>query len=96
MLYRKVDENGLFIEDVILDEKPMIEQNEESIPSPYYIIETVPNGFYHPKWNGLEWVEGATQEEIDKITKTQPQEPTIEERLEQIEELLSLSKSGVK
>ena len=35
-----------------------------------------------------EWVEGATQEEIDELTKPQPQEPTIEERLAQAEELL--------
>ena len=49
-------------------------------------------GFYKPKWSGEvgegEWVEGATQEEIDELTKPQPQEPTIEERLEQTEELL--------
>lgn len=35
-----------------------------------------------------EWVEGATQEEIDELTKPQPQEPTVEERLAQTEELL--------
>ena len=35
-----------------------------------------------------EWIEGATQEEIDELTKPQPHEPTIEERLEQTEELL--------
>ena len=59
-------------------------------------------GLYKPKWSGEitedeegnitvgegEWVEGSTQEEIDELTKTQPQEPTIEERLEQTEELL--------
>ena len=59
-------------------------------------------GLYKPKWSGDitkdeegnitvgegEWVEGATQEEIDKLTKPQPQEPTIEERLAQTEELL--------
>lgn len=59
-------------------------------------------GFLKPKWSGEilegeegnltinegEWIEGATQEEIDELTKTQPQEPTIEERLEQTEELL--------
>lgn len=58
--------------------------------------------FHKPKWTGKvvedeegnqimgegEWVEGATQEEIDELTKPQPQEPTIEERLEQTEELL--------
>ncbi len=45
-------------------------------------------GLYAPKWDGDKWVEGATQEEIDELTKPQPQEPTIEERLEQTEELL--------
>ena len=59
-------------------------------------------GLYKPKWTGTiqtddegnefmgegEWVEGATQEEIDELTKPQPHEPTIEERLEQTEELL--------
>ena len=57
---------------------------------------------FNPKWTGKvigddegnqvmgegEWIEGATQEEIDELTKPQPQEPTIEERLEQTEELL--------
>lgn len=59
-------------------------------------------GVYKPKWSGEitedeegnittgegEWVEGATQEEIDELTKPQPQEPTLEERLEHTEELL--------
>lgn len=60
-------------------------------------------GLFKPKWTGEitededgnlivsqegEWVEGATPEEIDELTKPQPQETTIEERLEQTEELL--------
>lgn len=59
-------------------------------------------GLYKPKWSGEitedeegnvtvgegEWIEGATQEEIDELTKPQPQEPTAEERLAQAEELL--------
>lgn len=67
------------------------------------IIETpMDKPFFKPKWTGKviedeegnkimgegEWVEGATQEEIDELTKPTPQEPTIEERLEQTEELL--------
>ena len=32
-------------------------------------------GLYAPKWDGDKWVEGATQEEIDELTKPQPQEP---------------------
>ena len=52
-------------------------------------LDTEPaQGLYKPKWDGNKWVEGATQEEIDEITKPQPHEPTIEERLEQTEELL--------
>ena len=68
-----------------------------------YGLNTEPaQGLYKPKWSGEitedeegniivgegEWVEGATQEEIDELTKPQPQEPTVEERLEQTEELL--------
>ena len=68
-----------------------------------YGLNTEPaQGFYKPKWsgeitedeegiitvNGGEWVEGATQEEIDELTKPQPHEPTVEERLAQTEELL--------
>ena len=49
---------------------------------------TPAQGLYIPKWDGEKWVEGATQEEIDELTKPQPQEPTIEERLAQTEELL--------
>ena len=46
-------------------------------------------GLYKPKWSGEvgegEWVEGATQEEIDELTKPQPQEPTEKERLDNLE-----------
>ena len=55
------------------------------------IIETpMTQSFHKPKWVGTiqtddegnefmgegEWVEGATQEEIDELTKPQPHEPT--------------------
>ena len=63
---------------------------------------TPAQGLHKPKWSGDvsedgegnitvnegEWVEGATQEEIDELTKPQPHEPTVEERLAQTEELL--------
>ena len=49
---------------------------------------TPAQGLNKPKWNDEKWVEGLTQEEIDELTKTQLQEQTIEERLEQTEELL--------
>ena len=63
-----------------------------------YGLNTEPSqGLYKPKWSGEiteddegnitigegEWVEGATQEEIDELTKPQPQEPTELEVLQQ-------------
>ena len=41
-------------------------------------------GFYHPKWDfELEaWIEGATE-----IPPQQPQEPTLEERVQALEQL---------
>ena len=74
---RIIDESGLFIEDAFVDEL-----TDFTVETP------CPQGFYQPKWDGTVWVEGATQEEIDELTKPQPHEPTVEERLEQTEELL--------
>lgn len=42
-------------------------------------------GLYAPKWDGDKWVEGATQEEIDELTKHRPHEPTESERLDNLE-----------
>ena len=36
----------------------------------------------HPKWDGEKWIEGATE-----IPTPTPQEPTIEERLQALEQL---------
>ena len=41
-------------------------------------------GLYKPKWNGTEWVEGATQEYINSLQPT-PQEPSIEDRISALE-----------
>ena len=52
-------------------------------------------GLYKPKWSGEvgegEWVEGATQEEINELTKPQPHEPTVEERLEETERIAQMT-----
>ena len=40
-------------------------------------------GLHQPKWDGTQWVEGATQEYIDSLKV--PQEPTESERLEALE-----------
>lgn len=46
--------------------------------------------FYKPKWTGTEWVEGATKEEIDEITKPVPQPST---EMDLLKEELTLLKS---
>jgi hypothetical protein len=39
-------------------------------------------GLYIPKWSGTEWIEGATQEYIDKLkAQAIPTEPTLEEKV---------------
>jgi hypothetical protein len=49
--YALVNEDGLFMEDVLL----------EYIPSdPQYVETECPGGFIRPKWTGTEWVEGHT------------------------------------
>lgn len=50
-LFRKIDTTtGLFIKDVVLMDG--FTGNNE------FIKTEVPQGFYWPKWNGTEWVEG--------------------------------------
>lgn len=52
-------------------------------------LEVIPaQGLHQPKWDGTEWVEGLSEEEIDELTKPQPQEPTIEERLQMAEDTI--------
>lgn len=76
MIYRVIDKaTGLFIrDDFTFDEATEI--GLDVSPA---------QGFYTPKWQDGQWVEGATQEEIDAL-KPQAQEPTLEERLGVVED----------
>lgn len=78
----KIDDNGYFIEDVILE-------NEEITPEGCIEVEC-PQGFYKPRWDGSRWIEGLTQEEIEELKKIgmTPQEPSLEERLAALEALM--------
>lgn len=70
---RIIDENGLFIRDDFVEELTEL------------TIETqCEGGFYKPKWNGKEWIEGLTQTEIDTIKNVQVPKTEIEELREQI------------
>ncbi len=95
MLYRKINiETGMFIEDCIFSERPMIEQGGVMKLDPRYIDVPVPSGFFHPRWDGKKWVEGLTQEEIAELTKPVLQEPTVEERLQMAEDTIMFMLMG--
>ncbi|EHI98056.1 hypothetical protein CDLVIII_1357 [Clostridium sp. DL-VIII] len=68
----KIDDNGFFIEDVLLE-------NKEITPDDCIEI-NCPVGFYKPKWDGDKWVEGLTKEELNVI-KNKTIQPTQEEIL---------------
>ena len=39
-------------------------------------------GLYRPRWDGTQWVEDMTPEEIDALkAQAEPQEPTLEEKV---------------
>lgn len=62
MIYRKIDKNGYFIEDVVYEPKLDKKGNPiETTPSDL-IADEFPKdaGFHKPKWNGSMWVEGDT------------------------------------
>ena len=69
-------ETKLFIRDDF-DFNPETEIGLEVEPS---------QGLYIPKWNGGAWVEGATQEYINNLkAQAEPQEPSLEERIQALE-----------
>ena len=68
-LFRKIDtQTGLFVEDVLLMDEFM--GNNE------FIATEVPQGFYWPKWNGTDWVEGG---QAPEPVEPEPQAPTMEQ-----------------
>ena len=71
---RLIDEQGLFLEDAFVETL-----------TEFTIQEPCPEGFYHPKWENGEWVEGKTQEEIDTILASVVVEPTLDERVDGVE-----------
>ncbi len=71
----KIDENGFYKR---IDE--VEELDELCITTPMTI------GYVKPKWNGVEWIEGATQQEIYEWNlehQSKPQEPSELELLKE-------------
>lgn len=78
-----IDEDGFIIEryEVEFDDEgnPI-----NDLPEGNIITTALPQpNFHHSKWTGEEWIEGATQDEIDEITKPSPPSEFDKIRLEQ-------------
>ena len=68
---RIIDNNGIFLSDGFVDEL-----TKNTIETPCQ------GGFYLPKWDGKNWVEGKSQEEIDTLIAQNNPQKSIEERIE--------------
>jgi len=76
MFVHIIDSNGLFIEDAFVEEL-----------TEFTIEEPCPDGFYKPKWDGSQWIEGMSQAEIDSL-KNVVAEPTEAERIKALEDTM--------
>ena len=86
-LFRKIDPiTGNFIEDVLFESHPTVLDAEgNTVLDAQYVEEAPKQGFYLPRWNGTEWVEGG---EPLPIPDPIPSEPTVDERLNSLEEIM--------
>ena len=86
-IFRKIDTTtGNLIEDVIFESHPTVLDAEgNTVLDAQYVEEAPKQGFYLPRWNGTEWVEGG---EPLPIPDPIPSEPTVDERLNSLEEVM--------
>lgn len=77
-LLRKIDPiTGNFLEDVLFESHPTVLDAEgNQILDAQYVEEAPQQGFYLPRWNGTEWVEGGVAPEP---TEPEPQAQTMEQ-----------------
>lgn len=83
----KINEQGFYIEDYIYEEGQELNSN--------IITTELPQSLHKPKWDGTKWVEGATQEEIDKGNYINPTQKTEIEILKETVDALVLANLGV-
>ena len=71
----ELDEKGFIKDNYIVGGPVEVPKGSITIqlPQPLYL--------YKPRWVERNWVEGATQEEIEEMIKPLPQAPTLEEQL---------------
>ena len=81
---RIIDNNGFFVEDAFVESLTDVDGN----PISTYIETPCPDGFYLPRWNDTQWVEGKTAEEIAAIKSNAVIEKTAEQRIDELETLV--------
>ena len=70
----KIDSDGYIVDNYVVGSDVLVPDGYITVQLPQ------PLPFYRSKWNGVKWVEGATQEEIDEITKVEPTPPNETEQ----------------
>lgn len=70
----KVDNEGFIVDNYVIGGDVPVPDECITVQLPQ------PLPFHRSKWNGAEWIEGATQEEIDEITKVEPSPPSETEQ----------------
>jgi hypothetical protein len=76
----RIDENGFFVEPVIL---------EATDSTPADCVETswaYPFAFYKPKWDGHQWVEGGVAPELSPVDAF----PSLEQQVEDLKQQLAV------
>ena len=64
---------------------PVLDAEGNTILDAQFVEEAPQQGFYLPRWNGTEWVEGG---EPIPTPDPIPSEPTVDERLNSLEEVM--------
>ncbi|MEH6941536.1 hypothetical protein [Bacillus sp. JJ722] len=89
----EIDKDGFIVESYVFDFDKEGNPLQE-VPG-NIIIETLPDGMFKPKWDGAKWIEGATQLEIEEITKPKPIQPSTEDYLLDLDYRLSAIEIGL-
>jgi hypothetical protein len=73
----QVDVTGLYIGPFIASDEQISRHlnPDDEFTLGLVVIDPIPEGFYKPKWNGSEWTEGLTEEQIASL-KNAPAEPS--------------------
>lgn len=75
----KIDNEGFYVEPVIIEDGEL----EGCISTP------IPDGLFKAKWNGQEWLESMSQEEIDAI-RNKPSGLSENERITELESVVNM------